>query len=154
MLIPAAQRSMLRVQLGAWLLMLVISGTLCAAVYTPADAPAPSPTPSAHHMEIFGMGPELWGDRAKAWVLALWEVADTVVAKAGVLSLAILAVIQNLKSKASIKEVKERQDRQGERLDKVALAVPSTPLPTVAANTPSGQAVAVAPVTATGEAGK
>lgn len=89
------------------------------------------------HMEVWGMGPELWSDRAKAWVEAIALVLDILVSKVGVLGLAIIAVWQNLRAKA---EIKERLDRQGERIDQVALAVP--PVGMSATNGP----VAAAPI--------
>jgi hypothetical protein len=95
------------------------------------------------HMEIFGMGPELWADRAKAWVEAIALVLDVLVAKVGVLGLAIIAVWQNFKAKAAIRETKERLDRQGERIDQVALAVPPAMTSTVKIEQPADQPIPV-----------
>lgn len=78
--------------------------------------------------EINGVGPELFADRAKAWVEALAVVLDILIAKIGVLGLAIIAVWQNLRKSAIPQEVKERLDRQADRIDKVALSVPTIPL--------------------------
>lgn len=78
--------------------------------------------------EINGVGPELFADRAKAWVEAFAVVFDILIAKIGVLGLAIIAVWQNLRKSAIPQEVKERLDRQADRIDKVALSVPTIPL--------------------------
>lgn len=96
------------------------------------------------HMEIWGMGPELWADRAKAWVEAIALVLDILVAKVGVLGLAIIAVWQNLRAKA---EIKERLDRQGERIDQVALAVPPIGAPAANGGPPKTEPIpAVEPI--------
>lgn len=86
--------------------------------------PSPSTTPQPHGaMELFGMGPELWGNRIMAWTKVISDWLTQVVATIGVLGLALIAVYQNLRKQAINPEIAARLDRQGERIDNVALAV-------------------------------
>ena len=86
---------------------------LCAAA-----AGLPAERPHAP-MEFLGVGPEMFSDRGVAWVKSLSSVIKELITELGVLGLALIAVIQNLRAKA---EIKDRLDRQGERIDRVALA--------------------------------
>ena len=80
-------------------------------------------------MHLLAMTAQEFGANGRAWVEAVSSVLDVSIAKVGVLGLALIAVYQNLRTRA---EMKERLDRQGERIDQVALAVPAAatgPLP-------------------------
>lgn len=73
--------------------------------------------------------PELFSDRGIAWVKAVFDVANQAIANFGVLAAAAIAIWQNLRTKA---ELKDRLDRQGARIEanhqaitNVALATPS-----------------------------
>lgn len=83
-------------------------------------------TVTGGHMELFGVGPEMFADRMKAWIEAFGVVADTAIAKIGLIIAAILLLRQNLKAKTAIKEVKaevtDRLDRQAARIHEVAVA--------------------------------
>lgn len=75
--------------------------------------------------------PELFADRGVAWAKAVFDVCNVVITNFGTLALAAIAVWQNLKTKA---EVKERLDRQSAKIDAnthaitaVALATPAIP---------------------------
>lgn len=77
--------------------------------------------------------PEMFSDRGLAWIKAVAEVANQLISQFGILAAAVIAVWQNLKTKA---EVKERLDRQHDRLEatnkmvaQVALATPATGQP-------------------------
>jgi hypothetical protein len=72
-------------------------------------------------MILLALTAQEFGTNGRDWVEAISGVLDVTIAKVGVLGLAIIAVYQNLKSRA---EIKERLDRQGERIDQVALATP------------------------------
>jgi hypothetical protein len=80
--------------------------------------------------------PELFSDRGVAWVKAFFDVAKVVIDDFGILALAILAVWQNVRTKAdSLIEVKARLDRQGEKIETNSQAITavalSTPVPEV-----------------------
>lgn len=84
---------------------------------------------------IVALTAEQFGESGRAWVENVSAVLDVTIAKVGVLGLAVIAVWQNLRTRA---EVKERLDRQGARIDQVALAtapngaaagLPASPIP-------------------------
>lgn len=100
------------------ILVLIGTGTLLLA----QDATVPKPHAP---MELLGMGPEMFSDRASAWCEAIGKVLELAIAKLGIIALAILAVWKNIITNA---EIKGRLDRQAQRIDQVAIAVPS-PLP-------------------------
>jgi hypothetical protein len=118
---------------------------ICYALDQPPAQTTDDPNRPHGAMELFGMGPEMWGNRAKAWVLNIADVLDAFVAKVGVLGLAAIAVYQNLKQKAEIKDrldqQKDRLDQQGERIHQVALAVPA--VATVKVAQPPGEPIPV-----------
>lgn len=96
--------------------------------------------------ELFGIGPEMFADRGKAWVEALAIVLETMIAKIGVLILAALAVRKTILSN---NEFKQRLDRQGKRLDQVALAVPPAVTSTVRIEQPAAEPIPVKEAAAT-----
>lgn len=114
-------------------IILVLIGT--ATLLLAQDATVPK---SHAPMEFLGMGPEMFQDRSVAWIKAFGEVCEQAISKLGIIALAILAVWKNIITNA---EIKGRLDRQGERIDKVAISVPSsTPSHVVVDNPPSAPA--------------
>jgi hypothetical protein len=99
--------------------------------------------PAAKHgpMELFGMGPELFSERAVAWVKGLSEIVKTGIGELGVIAAAVMLFIQNARSgrkfeekiNATKQEMAERFHNQGQRINDVALAVnpPTLPVETI-----------------------
>lgn len=75
-------------------------------------------------LELFGVGPEMFQDRGSAWVEAIGTVAEKAIVKLGVIAVAILLAIQNVKQRTTIKD---RLDRQREDINHVAAAAGVTP---------------------------
>lgn len=118
---------------------------LCIAgcVYAQLE-PSPTATPAGHApMELFGMGPEMVSNRGLAWVKAISEILTALISTIGVLGLAALAVVQNLRKQAINPEVAARLDRQGARIDQVALAIPTDLAQTVKIAQPSDEPIPV-----------
>lgn len=123
--------------------ILVLSVYILGAAYLLAQSPSPisiggklpnlmlepTPTPSPHiPMEFFGVGPEMFQNRGIAWAKAIGAFIGECISQFGISLVAIFALIKLIRTSGVVDEVqkmKERQDRQGDRLDKVALAVPA-----------------------------
>lgn len=106
---------------------------LCALIWLAKSSPI---DPAAKHgpMELFGMGPELFAERAVAWVKGLSEIVKTAIGELGVIAAAVMLFIQNARSGRKIDEAKQemaetkqeiatRFHNQGKRINDVALAV-------------------------------
>ncbi len=66
--------------------------------------------------------PQTFATEGKAWIEAVGQVLTSAIGTAGTIGLAAIALFQNLRLKA---EVKDRLDRQSARLDSVMLATNS-----------------------------
>lgn len=96
---------------------------IAVCLYAQPESSA-TPTPIGHApMEVFGIGPEMFGNRITVWTKVISDWLNQVVSTIGVLGLALIAVYQNLRKQAINPEIAARLDRQGERIDNVALAV-------------------------------
>lgn len=73
------------------------------------------------------MTPELFSDRGIAWAKAIFDVCNQVIASFGLLAAASIAVWQNIKNKA---EVKERLDRQSAKIESNTQAITAVALAT------------------------
>lgn len=98
-----------------------------------AFSPDFPPTDKPHGaMEVFGVGPEMFADRGIAWVKAICAVLSEVVTSAGILALAIILLIKNIRNQelqARVDRVDERVQANTQEITKVALATePQKPL--------------------------
>lgn len=99
-------------------------------------AAIPTPDPARPHapLELLGIGPEMFQDRGVAWVRAFAEVVKAAIAELGVILAAVLLLLQNVKTRQTLKETKEhidqRLDNQARRINDVAIAAaPATAQP-------------------------
>lgn len=90
--------------------------------------------------DIVQWTPEWVLDRGKAWIDTVGGLLETAIAKIGVIAMALIALISNIrtralqermnekldKQKADVEAMKDRQDRQAKRIDNVALAATVT----------------------------
>lgn len=105
--------------------------------------PTEGDTTKHNPMEFLGMGPEMFQDRASAWVEATGNVAEKIIAKLGILAAAIILAVKNINAQRAKKEQDDRIDRvdarvaqNADRIHEVALAVPVPPANTSPTGTP------------------
>lgn len=94
--------------------------------------------------------PEWVSDRGVAWVKALFDIAKVMIDDFGILGLAVLAIMQNLRSKTQelkLQAMQERLDRQGSKIENNAQAITAVALatPPPDSSTPPANPVTVNP---------
>jgi hypothetical protein len=110
----------------ASLFVFAAAGLLYAASVTDNQQ---DPAKPPGRMEIFGVGPELFDNRACAWVDALANVSDKTVARLGALAIAIGLAIQNFKLKTGVKDRLDKQRADIDHVSAVAGTVPPSQVP-------------------------
>jgi hypothetical protein len=112
-----------------WLVGALAFLSFAALVFAQDAVPKPNSAP----MDLLGMGPEMFADRASAWVEATGNVAEKAIGKIGVLVAAIYLVKKNLgKNKeleARVDRTNERVQQNSDRVHEVAMAVQVQPVP-------------------------
>lgn len=88
-------------------------------------------------MEMFGIGPEMFQNRAISWEKAFAEVLKQAIADLGIIAAAVLLLVQNVRSSQTVKDLKEeirgtkeevnqRFSDQGKKINDVAIATNAT----------------------------
>lgn len=78
------------------------------------------------------MTPEEFATNGKAWIEAVTTVLNLFIASFGIIALAVIGVIANIRKTArdqQLGELMARVERQSKRIDAVALSVPATTEP-------------------------
>jgi hypothetical protein len=91
--------------------------------------------PDAKHgpMELFGLGPELFAERAIAWVKGLSAIVKEAISELGIIAAAIILFVQNVRRAKDAREMDEKIDQakreisqrlsaHGEQIHAMALA--------------------------------
>jgi hypothetical protein len=73
-------------------------------------------------MEVFGIGPEMFQNRMVAWVKSLSEIVKSAVSELGIITIAIISYVQNVRSKT-------RNDRLRREATHIMPKVVAVPIP-------------------------